>query len=722
MPLPPQERRCDGFGEMLRRVGRVGMTAISQDDGQTLREGDTIEDYRIERILGAGSFGVTYLARDENLDRQVAIKEYMPVQYARRHANGTISSRNAETSGTFEWGLDRFSQEARTLAQFNHHNIVRILRIVQGLNGTSYIVMELLGGTNLESWIEQNGPLETPKFLSIFNQLLDGMRAVHKLGILHRDIKPANIVLEDRGPVIIDFGAARDLAMQQKAGFSALVTDGFSPPEQYSSKNLQNPSSDIYALAATAHYLLSGRIPPPSAARHAGEELEPAAELRGDLPADIASGIDRALELRMAERPRSIDEWMEQMPSLSAVPEPEAQVVYVERKGLGLDRRGLLLLGGGLVLAGGAAALLIGRDNAVSSSAGALEQGWSVDIGPLSSEPYPGIFATDEVVHVAAHTIGADGNDRLLVARVSPQGKETGRYVHDEPGSRGHAVLVTGKGAVIVGGESPAGALVTMLDGELRPQWSRTYSPGSVSSLMQLGDSVVAGLEGPQSSGQAKLLFLAGDGSVRNEIVLLDRRGDTVQRIAALSDGSIAVLGSRLEQRVVNGQSKSVAGMWLARVAPSGEELWRLAESGLGYANGIDVIEAGENLFVSGKTSPDDDPMHYRTMVMRVSAEGQKLWTRWDYDPAPSSGRGMAHSGDGSPRLYMVGRAGEPKQARIAQIGPDGDFIWQGRIGRAGGRGDVTAGLAIRPDGAAYALGIGITAQDSLILNLTRME
>jgi len=694
---------------------------MTEDDG-TLKPGDKIDDYRIEKVLGAGSFGVTYLAREENLDRDVAIKEYMPVQYAKRDATGTISSRNAETAGTFEWGLDRFSEEARTLAQFDHPNIVRVLRIVQSINGTSYIVMELLGGANLESIVEDDGPLDTQRFLSIFLQLLQGVEAVHQIGILHRDIKPANIVLEERGPVLIDFGAARDLALQQKAGFSALVTDGFSPPEQYSSKNSQSEASDIYALAATAHFFLTGEIPPPAAARHAGEDMKAGRELAEDLPEDVADGIDWGLELKIVDRPQSISEWLAKMPSLTAEPSVEPEVVVIEKNGFTIDRRALLFIGGGVVVAGGAGALLIGRDTSINSSSNPLEKVWQKTVGQLSSEPYPGIAANDAAVFVAAHSLDENGNDRLSVNKFDDDGNPIGEYVHNEPGSRGHAVLPALDGSIFVGGEAQAGSLVLKLDKQLKLVWQKNYQPGSISSLMFLNERLVAGLEGPESSGQAKLLFLGDDGRLTSDITLLDRRGDSVQQIAALADGSIAVLGMRLQVRTVDGAEQNVASLWLAKVAVTGEELWRVAESGLGYANCIDVIEAGNDIYVSGKTSPDGNAENYKTMVMRVSSDGQKQWTRWDYGDGPSSGRGLAQSGDGSPSLYMAGWSGSPPRSRLSQIGPDGDFVWDDLAEEAEGFGNVSANVAIRPGGGTFLVGIDVPTSERLDLTISKYE
>jgi len=686
----------------------------------TLQPGEKIADYRIDTVLGSGSFGVTYLGFDAQLNRGVAIKEYMPIHYAKRDQTGTIRSRNIETAPTFSWGLERFSEEARTLAQFNHPNIVRVLRIIQGVNGTSYIVMELLGGTNFERLIENDGPLGVNQFLLTFRQILDGVQAIHKIGILHRDIKPANIISEDRGPVLIDFGAARDLAMQAKAGFSALVTDGFSPPEQYSSKNAQSEAADIYALAATAYYLLTGQIPPSSAARMAGDEMSSFVDVCSQLPADIAKALDNGLELKPADRPVSIEQWRASMSSLDALDKPEPDTVFVERGGFAINRRAMLLAGGGLLVAGGAAAVLLTRDSSISASASALSRNWSRTIAAVSSEPYPGVAASDNAVFVTGHRMDA-GGDRLMVSRFADDGSATGEYLHDIPGSRGHALLVTPDGGAFVGGETPSGAIILSLAPDFTLRWGKTFEPGSISSLLADGKGMIAGLEGPDSSGTAKLLFVDDNGLLTSDLTLLDRRGDSVQKIARLPDNALAVLGMRLDQRTVNGTMQSVASLWVAKISLTGEEIWRVSENGLGYANGIDLIAAGGDVYVTGRTSPDGAIETYRLLVIRIDSDGQKLWSRGDYDGVPGSGRSLATVGDSSPRLYLAGRAGNPPRARLSQLAPDGSLAWD-EIGKiSAGFGGAAAGLAMRPDGSGFVVNVDAPTADSLNLVVSRL-
>lgn len=689
---------------------------MTQDNA--FQVGQIIGDYRIDKVLGAGSFGVTYLATDMNLSRKVAIKEYMPADYARRDQSGQVASRSAETAATFQWGLERFTDEARTLAQFSHPNIVRVLHILQNLNGTTYIVMELLEGRDFEQVVLQEGPLPLDRFLPVFQQLLDGMQAVHQVNVLHRDIKPSNIMLKDDTPVLIDFGAARALETQRKAGFSALVTDGYSPIEQYSSQNIQSEASDIYALAATAHFLLSGEIPPMPAARLAGDSIRATSELARDLPADIAAGIDWGLALQMADRPQSIAAWRASMPSLDALKLPEPEVIYVPTGGSAIDRRTLLIGGAGVLLAAGAGSFLLLRDTSINASPHPVEPVWTKPLGPLYSEPFAGIAMAGTDVLVAAHELAEDEFDHALVVRIDPDGNEVARFRLDRQGSRAHAVLPMPDGGVVFGGEIGPTAMAMRLDAKFRPLWTREFEAGSISSLMMREGGLIAGLEGPASSGQAKLLFLSADGTMTADVTLLDRRGDSVQRIAPLSDGAIAVLGMRIEERVIGGAATEVASLWLAKVAPSGEELWRVAESGLGIANGWDVIEAGKNLYVTGRTREVAADSATRLLLMRVSASGTKEWSRWDYAGEPASGRGLAFAAGGD--LYLASWAGAPLRARLSQIGPDGSLIWDRTETDAIAFSDAYAGVAVAEDGAVYTVYLNSKNENSLSLGLRK--
>src|SRR5919109_3857695 len=157
-----------------------------------LPAGYALHEYRIERVLGVGGFGLTYLALDSNLNLRVAVKESLPADIALRGADHTISPRSPETADTFGWGKQRFMDESRTVASFRHPNIVRVMRFFEA-NGTAYMVMEFVEGAALNHWVRERRPLAEAQATAIVAPLLDGLEVVHRAGYLHRDIKPGNI-------------------------------------------------------------------------------------------------------------------------------------------------------------------------------------------------------------------------------------------------------------------------------------------------------------------------------------------------------------------------------------------------------------------------------------------------------------------------------------------------------------------------------------------------
>jgi serine/threonine protein kinase len=184
---------------------------------QSLPYGYTLQEYRIERLLGVGGFGLTYLARDENLNLQVALKEYLPGEIALRAADQSITPTSKETEETFGWGKRRFLDESRTLASFRHPNIVRVMRFFEA-NGSAYMVMEFVEGAPLADWMKSRRPLPEAYLRAFVMPLLDGLEVVHKAGYTHRDIKPGNIYMrEDDTPVLLDFGSARMQAAERTA-------------------------------------------------------------------------------------------------------------------------------------------------------------------------------------------------------------------------------------------------------------------------------------------------------------------------------------------------------------------------------------------------------------------------------------------------------------------------------------------------------------------------
>ena len=210
-----------------------------------------MQNYTIERVLGSGGFGITYMAREDVTGRAVAIKEYLPSSLAVRVRDGLTVQPVSDTSRPdYEWGLTRFRQEAKLLLSLRHPNIVPSLSYFEG-NGTAYLVMEYQDGQTLSNLMGGGTALEESEVREFLDGLLDGVEAVHKAGLLHRDIKPDNIfVRKDGTPVLIDFGSARQALGHHSHSLTAVVTDGYAPFEQYERGGDQGPWTDIYAVGA----------------------------------------------------------------------------------------------------------------------------------------------------------------------------------------------------------------------------------------------------------------------------------------------------------------------------------------------------------------------------------------------------------------------------------------------------------------------------------------
>ncbi|NOQ65467.1 MAG: SUMF1/EgtB/PvdO family nonheme iron enzyme [Methyloprofundus sp.] len=280
------------------------------DQGQALAAKTQLEEFQIEKVLGEGGFGITYLAYDQHLDKHVAIKEYLPSDFAVRNSDATVIARTEKSKEDYEWGLNAFLDEARMLAKFKHPNIVTINRFFHA-NGTAYIVMDYAGERTLADVLKEVNKLNEEEVLFILKHLIDGLKEVHQQQIYHRDIKPANIILQDDGnPVLIDFGAARQIIETRSRSITTLLTPGYAPIEQYSNKGKIGAWTDIYALAAIAYHCLTGNKPEDASERVEEDQMVPAmVAAKGQGCLAFLRAVDQGLSVFSKDRPVSLEQW-----------------------------------------------------------------------------------------------------------------------------------------------------------------------------------------------------------------------------------------------------------------------------------------------------------------------------------------------------------------------------------------------------------------------------
>lgn len=282
-----------------------------------LPPGTQINGYTIKSVLGRGTFGITYLAEETHLERLVAIKEYLPEMAATRQDSSQVVAKPGKMGQLFHQELANFLEEAKTLVKFNHANIVRVLTYFPAL-GTAYLVMEYEVGMDLNQYLKQHPNPTERTLLGIFSPIVQGLEAVHASGYIHRDIKAGNIYIrEDGSPVLLDFGAARNVISSDVNNLTRILTVGYAPYEQDNpSWSEQGPWTDIYALAATLYYCILSKRPISSTERAGaifGGQEDPISSVMSLRPngysLNFLAAIDKALRFKPEERPQSALEW-----------------------------------------------------------------------------------------------------------------------------------------------------------------------------------------------------------------------------------------------------------------------------------------------------------------------------------------------------------------------------------------------------------------------------
>lgn len=268
------------------------------------------ERYKIEEVIGAGGFGITYRAWDPLLQSYVAIKEYYPSGIATRSADSSkVCVPVGQEQREYHRGRIRFLKEAQDVARFQSEpNIVSIYDYLEE-NDTAYMVMEYLHGCTLKQYIrEHGGRLDTDHILHICLSVLDALAVVHKAGMIHRDISPENIfICEDLTVKLIDFGAAKQVYLDGEQTMSVVLKPGYAPPEQYAKKDKQGPWTDIYALGATLYFAATGEKPEESFGRVLEDTIKPVCEVNPEIPRAMSQVIMRAMSVKIEDLYQTVE-------------------------------------------------------------------------------------------------------------------------------------------------------------------------------------------------------------------------------------------------------------------------------------------------------------------------------------------------------------------------------------------------------------------------------
>ena len=272
-----------------------------------LDQGTSLEDgkYKITKLLGKGGFGITYKCLDTKLNRPVALKEFFPQGCVREGT--TVVSAGRWNNAKYTNAKHKFLQEGINLGKFNHPGIVKVFYYFEE-NNTAYMVMEYLRGRTLGEILKmQGGKLKEKQGLYFIEKVGQALAVLHEANFLHRDIKPENIIMaEDGRIVLIDFGAARDISDPNSKGFTAMLTPGYAPLEQYGQSLPHGTFTDIYALGATLYRLLTGKLPISAIERAAGVELPCMSQINPDVSGHIVKAVMKAMEIDASERFQSV--------------------------------------------------------------------------------------------------------------------------------------------------------------------------------------------------------------------------------------------------------------------------------------------------------------------------------------------------------------------------------------------------------------------------------
>lgn len=267
--------------------------------------------YLIGRVLGSGGFGITYIGYDQILEKKVAVKEYLPTEFATRMPNQTnVTVYAGDKREQFLAGMNKSLDEAKRLAEFQQTaGITQVYDFFEE-NNTAYIVMELLDGETLKDKLKRDGKMTVEEALPIVLAVIGALKEVHAKNMIHRDIAPDNIYLLKNGEVkLLDFGASRQVTTTHSKSLTVILKLGYAPVEQYQSGGNQGPWTDVYALAATFYKMITGVRPQESPERRMKDTLKEPSRLGVKIDKNVENALMNALQVRIEDRTKSAEEF-----------------------------------------------------------------------------------------------------------------------------------------------------------------------------------------------------------------------------------------------------------------------------------------------------------------------------------------------------------------------------------------------------------------------------
>ena len=306
----------------------AGARLPDHGSGNALPKGTMLGEFELLAVAGEGGFAIVYRAWDHSLKRQVALKEYLPATLAMRHSGLQVLVKPGRQGEAFWKGLESFVMEAQLLARFDHPALVKVFRFWEA-NGTAYMVMPFYEGRTLRDELAARAePPDEATLLGWLGPVADALAVIHAEHWYHRDVAPDNVLLlaNSGRPLLLDFGAARQVIGDMTQALTVILKPGYAPIEQYTDIPgvHQGPWTDVYALAAVAHFAICGKTPPPSVGRMLTDSFQPLARLAaGRYSPRLLQALDSALSVRPDGRPQSIAEFKQAI-GLDSLPPMQA--------------------------------------------------------------------------------------------------------------------------------------------------------------------------------------------------------------------------------------------------------------------------------------------------------------------------------------------------------------------------------------------------------------